>query len=597
MPNTTNAADLLQEVLEGKATQEQVIELSADPGFREAIAQIPRSSLLPHFFKINGKDFSLTDFPQFKVLYDAPYVPQLMYMCGRQVAKSTNLSRYEVLNCLQIPHFQVLYVAPLQAQTMHYSSMYLREAIKTCALARHMQNIEAADEEIGPVIKQMGHQSFANGAGIKLTYAKTSADRARGIFCDELDCDEIQDHLVDNLNVILHSLTQSEYGLRRYTGTAKTLDNTIEFFWQQSSQAEWVVQCSHCNHWNIPNKDGDVLSMIQIHGPSCIRCGQVLDVRKGEWVHAFPEREFTFSGYHIPQIVVPSIVYNQRRWNELLGKMRLPIATVYQEVLGISSSVGARLITQEDIDKYCTLPSVQEMAKPEWRRRYPVIVAGIDWGVAEQTSFTVLTILGIRQDGKMHVLWAKRYAGFDTDTLLRDIAQTCRYYKVCLVAADFGMGFAQNTMLTHRFNLPVIQVGYTRQQQLMSYRPILGYPRWTVDKVTALELMFWGIRYGHFAFPPKAESDVYTSDLLSPYEEIREERGLESKAFVRNPNVPDDFANALCFAMLGGLRLTGSDLLRVVPMGAMGADIPAAEAPEPDFINPKEVMRAYQVGG
>jgi len=495
-----------------------------------------------------------------------------------------------------VPHFQVLYVAPLQAQAYRYSSLYLKEAITTSVFARDMQKTAADDEDVGPIIKSVAHQAFKNGAGIQLTYAKTSADRARGIFCDQLDCDEIQDHLVDNLAIIMQSLTQSAWGMRRYTGTAKTLDNTIEYYWQHSSRAEWAVPCD-CKggptgrFWNIPDEEHRVFDMIQAQGPTCTNCGSLLNVRLGEWIHGSPDMEFVFPGYHVPQIVVPAIANNPRKWAELVYKVaHQPVALTMQEFLGISSSLGARLITQQDIDKYCVLPVTSEMIKPEWRSKYYKVIAGIDWGIAEQQSFTVLTILGIRRDGKMHVLWIKRYAGFDTDHLLKDIAQTCRAYKADIVSADFGMGFAQNSMLAHRFGLPVVQIQYARQQQLLNFRPLLGLPRWTVDKVAALEVMYWGIRYGRFAFPPKHQSDPYTRDLLSPYEETSVVQGLEQKRFMRNPNIPDDFAHALCFAMLAGQHLIGGSLLNIVPEGAMGADVPTAAMPQPDNID----MQAYE---
>jgi hypothetical protein len=581
--------DILEKANIGSIRPEEIEALLHDQDFQKRIAAIKRSDLLPAMFKIHGTEYSLHDYPQFCALYDALYVPEVIFMCGRQVAKSTNLSRYEVMNCMQIPHFQVLYVAPLQSQTHRFSSLYLRESITTCQYARFLQDARAQDEDAGPIMKSVGHQSFANGAGIQLTYAKTSADRARGIFCDEIDCDELQDHLVDNLGIIMQSLTQSHWGLKRYTGTAKTVDNTIEFYWQQSSMAEWAMRCG-CGYWNIPNMDGNVLDMIQVAGPSCVKCGTRLNVRSGEWIHSNPELSGKFVGYHIPQIVVPAITEDPRKWMELLDKVsRYPMATTYQEILGISSSIGARLISQEDIDKHSTLPSMLELQGR--LNMYPIIVSGVDWGIAEQTSFTVHTVIGMRSDGKIHVLWAKRYIGFDTDTLLKDIAQTHRFYRARLLCADFGVGFTQNTMLAHRFGIPVIQVQYTRQQQLMTYRPLLGYPRWVVDKVAALELMYFSIRYGHVYFPPQAEFKRYTDDLLSPYQEVRDQRGLENVAFVRNPNMPDDFAHALCFATLGAMRLSGSSLLNVVPQGAMGADVATVAQPTSDSIDTMELLR------
>ena len=546
--------------------------------------KVRRSDVLPMLFNIHGSPFSLEHFPQFRALYDEKYAPNTIFMCGRQVGKSANLARYETLNCIQIPHFQILYVAPLQSQAHRYSTLYLREAITSCSLARELQNPRNAQPDSGAIIKAVGHQAFLNSAGIQMTYAKTSADRARGIYADQIDCDELQDHLVDNVAVIMQSLTQSKWGLRRYTGTAKTMDNTIEHYWQKSSMSEWVTKCTGCNHWNIPNKDGRIYDMVQPQGPSCVKCGKLLPVHRGIWVPAHPDRVAWFTGYHIPQVVVPEIAYNPAKWYEMYDKVHtLPEATVYQEVFGISSSVGARLITQEDIDKRSVLPSPDALQKK--LKDYVCTVGGIDWGVAEETSFTVHTVIGVRRDGKIHVLWAKRYVGFDTDTLLKDIAQTHRFYKCQLLCADHGVGFAQNTLLSHRFGLPVVQMQYSSQKQLLSYKKVVGHPRWIVDKVTALELLFFAIRYGHIFFPPQSDFKKFTDDLLSPFQVMTTGAGLEAVRFVRNPAAADDFCHALCFAVLGAIRLNGGSMLDLVPKGAMGADMASVSVPTADTID------------
>lgn len=547
-------------------------------------AKLRRSDILPLLFNIQGAPFSLQNFPQFRALYDTKYAPNLIFMCGRQIGKTVNLARYETMNCIQIPHFQVLYVAPLQSQAHRYSSLYLREALTSCMVARALQNSKNAKPDSGPIIKAVGHQAFLNSAGIQMTYAKTSADRARGIYADEIDCDELQDHLVDNVAVIMQSLTQSKWGLRRYTGTAKTMDNTIEHYWQKSSMSEWVVKCTACNHWNIPNKDGKIYEMVRAQGPSCVKCGRLLNVAKGGWVAAHPDRVHWFPGYHIPQVVVPEIANNPAKWYELVDKVgTLPEATVYQEIFGISSSLGARLITQEDIDKRSVLPSPDKLQKN--LKDYVCTVSGVDWGVAEQTSFTVHTVIGVKRDGKIHVLWAKRYVGFDTDSLLKDIAQTHRFYKCQLLCADHGVGFAQNILLAHRFGLPVIQMQYSRQKQLLSYNAVADkHPRWIVDKVTALDLLFFAIRYGHIYFPPQSDFKKFTDDLLSPFQVMTTGVGIESVSFVRNPNSPDDFCHALCFAVLGAIRLVGGSLLDLVPKGAMGADTATVGVPTTNAI-------------
>jgi hypothetical protein len=533
------------------------------PGF---IAQnMSRSDLLPIFFRIKGKPFTINDRPQFKELFSDSYVPDTIFMTARQIGKSISLSRSEVLDCRQIPHFQVLYVAPLQKQTQRYSTVCLHEATHSANQVEFMAPVEdqPGAEIDANIVTSVSHQTFSNGSGIQLTYAKTSPDRTRGISADRIDFDEVQDQLVDNIPIIAEALTDSAWGLRRFTGTAKTTDNVIEAFWQQSAQCEWVVKCGSCNYFNIPTIDGHVLDMIQAPGPVCIKCGRLLDVRQGEFVPAYPERMSSFRGFHIPQIVVPAITENRQKWDRLFAKvMRQDLATTLQENLGISCSEGQRLLTAEDIRRQSTLPTTKVLQTR--LSDYVMTIGGLDWGVAEQTSFTVHTIIGIRPDGAIHVLYARRFIGFNPDDVMQTIHQAHAFYGCRILCADYGMGFDKNVILEHRFGLPVIQIMYTRQAQLMNSNPSMGHPRYTVDRTTAIELVFMAIKYGKIRFPPQIEFQTYTDDILAIYEEVTES-DIERRYFARNPNHSDDFAHALTFACLGAMRLMGTTILDVVP--------------------------------
>ena len=505
------------------------------------------------------------------------------------VHNSLNLSRVEVLDALSNPELQLLYVAPLQSQSQRYSTLYLNEAIKSCELARinQMKALEGMWSD-SKILTAVGHQSFANGSGIQLTYAKTSPDRARGIFADVIDFDEVQDQLTDNIPIISQSTKSSKWGIRRFTGTAKTADNTIEGLWQNSSKCEWVMHCEHCNAWNIPNVDGRVLDMIQADGMHCVECGGKLNVRNGEWVPEIPGRMNTFRGYHIPQIILPFHAENMDNWGKIVRDvLSLPMPIIMQEVLGISCSQGQRLIDQTIIDRQSVLPSVFQLQNE--LHRYVFTVGAIDWGGAEQVSFTVHTIIGVCVDGTCDVLWARRYQGFDPDEMLTEIAKTARFYHVRATAADYGMGFDKNVMLINRFGLALIQIQLCHQNSLMQYSPTLGQPRWMVDKTTALDIMFMAIKYGRIRFPPKEEFDIYTQDLLSPYEEVVDHGELAHRRYVRNPARPDDFAMSLCFGTMLAMKLRHSSIMDMIPQNAFQ---PADGRPNYVPVDPAEIMKA-----
>lgn len=506
------------------------------------------------------------------------------------VHNSMSLSRSEIFNLLSIPNFQELYIAPLQEQARTYSNLYVNEAIQSCPLAQKLQDSSLAGVlSDAKIIKTTGHQSFANGAGIQMTYAKFSADRTRGKTADQIDFDEIQDQSSEVIPIIQESMTSSKFGCSRYTGTAKVKENLIEHKWQQSSQCEWVMKCHGCGYYNIPNLDGKVLQMIQADGMHCVHCGKKLDVKDGQWIAAFPDRMKTFRGYHIPQVVCPFIVENRNNWDKLLHKlMNGVLATFIQENLGISYSVGQRLITQADLVRQSCLPDIKTLQ--DNLDRYSYTVAGIDWGGAELQSFTVITVIGIRPDGRIDVLWAKRYRGFDPDDQLVDIAKTCRFYGCTAVAADLGMGMDKNLMLVKRFGLPVVQIMYTRQNKLFGKNKSGGATGrvqcWTVDKVTALDVLFMSIKNGRIFFP-KTGMDSFFPDILSPYESTTEVGGMEHRIYLRSEGQPDDFCHALCFSSMVAMKLMGMAVDDMIPETAFGRGLTDGR-PTENVINPRE---------
>lgn len=532
-----------------------------------------RADLLPLLFKLRRKPYTLEDYPQFRELYLTEAPSNIIYMCGRQIGKSTNLAKSELLEAILMPFFQTLYVAPLEQQTQRYSTLYLRTSIRECKMAQLMQRYggDGGLYQESEIVKSVYHQTFSNDAGIQLTYSKTSPDRARGIYADRIDFDEIQDQMTDCVNVITESGTNSPWNFTRYTGTAKTVDNTIEKLWQSSSMFEWTMKCPGCGHWNQPTVENDVLSMIRVEGPSCSKCGHLLDVRGGRFVAAHPERNNEFMGFHIPQIVVPAIVYDRNKWNEVVSKaLNKPYAYILNEVLGISADKGARLLTESAIRAACVLPTEEEIFKDI--DGYIMRVMGIDWGIAENTSFTVYVVVGVRPDGRIHVLHAHRFVGCDPDEVLLTIAKQYDIYKCQLVAADFGMGFVNNALLQTQYGLPVVQINYCAQNQLLQYSPIMGRSRWTVDKTTALTLTFLAILNGKVFFPGGGFIENFIDDLLSPYEKVQGSPSIgERRVFDRTADKPDDFCNALCFASLACMHALDESIMNLVPDNAYAA--------------------------
>ena len=574
----------------------ELVRLTKSQQFKDDLAKVNRWDLLPLLFRVHGKPFSLDGREPFRVMFDKEMVREKIILSGRQLGKSMSLSRSDIFDLISIPNFQTLYVAPLQEQTRRYSDLYINETIQSCPLAQHLQQSNMAGVlSDAKIIKATFHQSFANGSGIQLGYAQTSANRLRGIMADKISVDECQGVNGDIIPIIQESLTSSRFGVTSYTGTAMTTENLIEAKWQKSSMCEWVMKCPGCGYYNIPNLDGKVLQMIQADGMHCVHCGKKLNVREGQWIAAYQDRMKTFRGYHIPQVICPFIVDNPNNWDKLLHKLTNGVlATFIQENLGISYSVGQRLLTRQHIQQQCLLPSTKWLQDELARNpaRYSFVVAGIDWGGAELSSFTVITVVGIRPNGRIDTLWARRYRGFDPDEQMTDIARICRFYRTQAVFCDAGMGLDKNQILSKRFGLPIVQMQYTRQLKLFGKNQSTGRTNvvqcWTIDKVMALDVLFLAIRNRRIFFPKEESFWVFLEDILSPYEAVTEVGGMQHRLYLRSELQPDDFCHALCFACMGAMKLMGMAVDDMIPAEAFGGGATTDEPPENDWLDPKE---------
>ena len=552
---------------------------------------VDRADLLPVFFRFHGEPYSMENHLPMREMFSNEYSRRTIFMAGRQIGKTLSLSRSETLDMITVPNLQVLYVAPLQDQSKRYSTLYLNEAIQSCAWAKKLQDrkLEGVLSD-SKIMTSVFHKSFANGSGVQCMYAKTSADRARGIMADRIDFDEIQDQSIDVIPVIEQSLKASKYGLQRFTGTAKTVDNTIERLWQQSSQAEWVMRCPHCNRWNVPNRD-NIVKMPQPDGMHCVYedCRGLLNVRNGMWVHFNEEQKGSFNGFHVPQVVIPLMTENPVSWQLIWHDIQnLPPAIVMQEIFGISESAGARIISERDIKRQSTLPSMNVLRGN--LDRYVMRICGVDWGGAEQLSFTVCTVIGVRADGRIDVLFAQRFVGIDPDVMYLQIAKAYNAYDCAVMACDYGLGFQNNLIMMNRYDAHVVQMQFVRSNQTISFKTTgRGDARWSVDKLSALRTVFMAIKYGRIYFPPYDEFEVYSKDLLSPYEHVADSSGLSTVVYMRDPARPDDFAMALTFACMAAIKINGLDLIDLIPQTAFNPRF-AQGAPSGDRIDPKDFM-------
>ena len=211
----------------------------------ENALKIKPSLFAESVYMLSGKKFRLTNRHYLKPIYDSK-IEEGLLMCGRQVEKSTTFSVHMANYTILVPHFQGLYFAPLTDQVSVFSKTRLGK------LYEFSQNNFIKKNFMGPhYTNNVFEKQFKNGSVNYLKHCYEYGDNIRGISVNGIWGDEIQDIHIDAIPVIKESQShalESGAGMRLtwYSGTPKTFANTIQQYWDRSTQNEWVIKCPHC---------------------------------------------------------------------------------------------------------------------------------------------------------------------------------------------------------------------------------------------------------------------------------------------------------------------------------------------------------------
>lgn len=540
-PHSTSATpeDLgLEQSSEHTLTPQEAIEIRPTD-FVEFAIRIPDQAskqLLP---------FTFGERRYLKPVYDTTS-PRVLLKCGRQVEKSTYLgNRLLAMTCIQ-PNFTSLYVSPTNQQTKTFSNDRIREPLEVSPHLRAW---------VDPALNQNVFQKkFTNRSQIVLRYAYLNADRVRGIAADLVCIDEIQDILTDNISVIEECIAHSSFKYKLYSGTPKSLDNTIEGLWiDESTQNEWVVPCDHCGggdyrHWNI-------LTEANI-GPRfliCEKCGKQIHPMhdQSQWASLNPKPRVPnpMDGYRVPQLMVPWIA-----WPDILNKqITYSRARFYNEVLGMSYDSGTRPLTQQDVRDNCTsqyglthdsVNAAMRSVLGSGARTF----MGVDWGTGEQT-YTVVVIAAYLQ-GKFTILHAVRFEGQDSEPAaqIAKIRQLVAAWRISYIGADYGGGFDRNDVLLRTFGPRMV---FKYQYSTVTSGKIVwdaGLGRFLVNRTEVMSDVFNAIkRKDVFAFPRWEDFEIpFGQDMLNIFSEFSEVR--RANEYKKSRGVTDDAFHALLYA-------------------------------------------------
>lgn len=539
--------------------------------------------LLPLVLNLNGKPYSLKNHYTFSPLFRCLAPKNQVWCTGRQVSKSTSLAAHGVVIANTVPFFKTLFITPLYEQIRRFSNNYVRPFIDQSPVKALWSGTSTENSVL--------QRSFKNNSMMLFSFALLDADRVRGVSADRVCIDEVQDMDPDHVPIIQETMSYSRYGTMYFTGTPKTFDNLIYGLYKRSSQAEWFIPCHSCGKWNIPALEHDLDAMIgpynehiseKYPGTVCAKCRKPISPRHGRWVHRHPERRWQFAGYHVPQIILPLHFSDAEKWSTILLKREgfgnMTQAQFYNEVMGESIDTGQKLISETELRAACLLPwENKKEPVPECTENlkdYRHRILAIDWGGGgeEGVSFTVISVLGFRNDGSIDVLWAKRLLiGGDHLAEAVECMKWSNYFQCDFVAHDYtGAGTVRETVMVQAgFNLDrvmAMRLVRSATQDLLVYKaptPINHRAHYSLDKTRSLlytcqAIKLKQIRFFHYDWVSQ-DSPGIVSDFLALTENKTDSRlGGDIYTITRNTLLTDDFAQAVNIGAAAAWHITQS---------------------------------------
>lgn len=567
----------------------QVDRMEFQNRLEEAMALLKRAPLssfkplLPLLLSLKGEPYHLGDHFPFEPMFATMMPRRLVYKTGRQVAKSTSLAAQGILQSNTIKFFNTLYVTPRYETVRRFSSNYVRSFIEQSPVKNLLIDSSCTNSVL--------QRSFLNHSTMFFSFAYLDVDRTRGLNTDKTAYDEVQDLIPEFIPIIRETMSGSKHGgYELYTGTPKTLENGLQRLFADSSQAEWHIRCKACGKENIPTIEHDLDAMT---GPShvtreiseampgcvCAKCGRPIFPRDGHWVHHYPDRRLDFAGYHVPQLVMPLHFSDPEKWAVLLGKRdgygNTAEHVYYNECCGESFDSGAKMLTQTELIAACeSRPNDLDYAA-SIAGRYIMRVISIDWGGGGQdlTSFTVATVLGLRANGQIDVLFSHRFRSMHAYAqeahAIMYIMNKCRCSHV---VHDFG---GRGDIREHL----LINAGISREQiipmayigpatgEIVHYKPENSETGqrmyYQCDKARSLVLTCELIRYKKIRFFEYDFKGTDHAGLLHDFLALIEDT-VESPTrshlmkIIRDEKVgPDDFAHSVNIGVMAIFHMRG----------------------------------------
>ena len=378
------------------------------------------------------------------------------------------------------------------------------------------------------------------------------------------NCQDINDEFIP---IVVETMSASElWASLLMTGTPLTTDTTLGLQWDMSSQAEWVIKCMHCNHYNIPNPNYDLEGMIGKSGCVCAKCGKDVNPVNGYYVHAIPGRQFTFPGYHVSQTIHPLHCMNPRKWMDLLGKVNsYTPQKLFNEVFGWPYDISVMPLTRSDVlnsrnkHNHADYTDIHEQDLAPYR--YISIGIDFDGGGAISMSYTNVAVCGLRRNSNViDCIYCKRFPkGRRAKEVADVIMNIANRVNPDVIAYDAGgAGFVYRQILADQGMEQIFTMPFKYSSP--SSGDVIKFHKgnrddnsyyYSIDKSRSLAVIIEAVKNAAVTNPWFSDNDPdpVPMELLSLVEQPKETAsGGIIYLIGRKSSAPDDYAHALNFA-------------------------------------------------
>lgn len=528
---------------------------------KKIIIKTPMFDFVKAHFRLKGEPF---DFHRKEYL--VPIQNALDYetviMSGRQVEKSTTCSIKLLGHLVAIPKLRATYIAPVLKQVSTFSKDRMGPLIESSPYIYKTYGARSRGAKLS-----ITDMHLANGSYLALRSCyNDSVDSIRGLSNDLVTFDEVQDLLYDNLPVIIETLSHSflvdeETGKRGRilnTGTPKTLDNTLTFLYETSTQNWLSFPCPFCGEWHLGCKEEN----IKENGFYCTKCGKVIDVAPIDkiWVQKYKrDREHPRTGFQLSQPFMPWIQWSDI-YDKYAGGGRYPIHRFYNEVLGLPYDNASKVFTITEFKESIIrqLPGVKSWddLQKKFDRGQSKLYAGMDWGSGDKSK-SALT-LSVWDNDSLVPIFMKKFEGAeaDRDYEYRYVRDMMRRNPDMVLGSDYGDAYHENTLLLKEFGAERVMIFYhsAAAAAFLKYDPHKRI--YITSRTDVMQKQITDMKLGIIKWFGTWEMyQDFVPDFVAITMEYNER--LHKYQFIHKPTHPDDQFHSALYSYLARLIHSG----------------------------------------